>query len=167
MPKKRTKKDKKISKKTIRRKRRKTTKKRSGVKKPSAKEKTKQVESKMGVSKKADKEEKIVYAKARYIRMSARKARLVIDLVRNENALEAISKLYFVTKRAALPVRKTIESAMANAENNFDMDPKKLVIKKAVVEEAPTYKRGRAGSRGRYKRILKRNCHIIIGLVEE
>ncbi len=109
----------------------------------------------------------IIFAKAKNINMSPRKARLVIDLVRGKKATDAVAELKFVRKRAALPIRKTIESAIANAENNFEMDEDDLYIKEAFVDKAPTYKRGRAGSRGRYKKILKRNCHIIIGLVEK
>jgi large subunit ribosomal protein L22 len=109
---------------------------------------------------------KVVYAKAKYIGMSARKARLVVDLVRGKRALDAILELKFLRKKAALPIRKTIESAIANAENNFEMDKKSLIVKEAFIDEAPTFKRGRAGSRGRYKKILKRNCHITIGVME-
>lgn len=118
------------------------------------------------VLKKGD-EERIVYARGKYIQMSAQKTRLVVDLVRGEGAYDAIARLDFVNKRAALPVKKAIKSAVANAENNFEMEGKKLVIKEAFVDDAPIYKRWRAGSRGRYKKVLKRNCHITIGVSEE
>lgn len=117
--------------------------------------------------KKTKKQEKVVYARAKYIKGSAQKARLVIDLVRGKNALESMHKLDFINKRAAKPIKKTIKSAVANATHNFEMDKKRLKIVKAQVNEAPTFKRGRAGSRGRYKKILKRNCHIIIGVSEK
>jgi len=113
---------------------------------------------------KKDDKDKIVYAREKYIQMSARKARLIIDLVRGEDALEAVSKLVFVRKRGALIIKKVIESAIANAVNNFEMDKDKLIIAEAFVNDAPIFKRWRAGSRGRYKKILKRNCHIVIGL---
>jgi large subunit ribosomal protein L22 len=113
------------------------------------------------------KEKKIVYAKEKYIRGSARKARLVIDMVRGKKAQDVLVELDFVHKKAAIPVRKAIQSAIANAENNFEMNGDELVIEEAYVNEAPTYKRGRAGSRGRYKRLLKRNCHIVIGVIEK
>ncbi|KKQ35906.1 MAG: 50S ribosomal protein L22 [candidate division WS6 bacterium GW2011_GWA2_37_6] len=109
---------------------------------------------------------KIIYAKSKYIRTSAQKARLIINMVRGGNALYSVEMLNFVNKSAALPVRKTIESAIANAEFNHDMDKAKLVITEARVDEAPTFKRGRAVSKGRYHQILKRNCHIIIGVTE-
>ena len=108
----------------------------------------------------------VVYAKSKYVRTSAQKARLVVDMVRGENALYSVEMLNFVRKAAALPVRKTIESAIANAEFNHDLDKSKLKIVEAMVNEAPTLKRGRAVSKGRYHQILKRSCHIIIGVAE-
>jgi large subunit ribosomal protein L22 len=113
-----------------------------------------------------EEEKKIVYARAKYLKGSAQKARLVADLVRGMNAQEAIDKLRFVQKSASRLIQKAIESAMANASNNFEMDKKSLVIKEIYVDEAPTFRRGRAGSRGRYQKLLKRNCHIIVGLLE-
>lgn len=117
--------------------------------------------------KKDNVKDRVVFAKEKYINMSPRKARLVIDLVRGRNAIKAVNDLFFVRKRAALPIRKAIESAISNAVNNFEMDKKKLVISEAFIDKAPTYKRGRAGSRGRYKKILKRNCHITIGVIDK
>ena len=114
----------------------------------------------------AEKKQVLIFAHEKYIRTSAQKARLVIALVRNQNALSASERLRFVHKKAALFVRKAIESAIANAVNNFELDKKKLYIEKAFVDDAPIFKRGRAGSRGRYKKILKRNCHITIGVAE-
>jgi large subunit ribosomal protein L22 len=108
----------------------------------------------------------LVFAHEKYLRTSAQKARLIIALVKNQNALSASERLRFVHKKAALFVRKAVESAIANAVNNFELDKKKLYIEKAFVDDAPIFKRGRAGSRGRYKKILKRNCHITIGVAE-
>ncbi|MBD3363175.1 50S ribosomal protein L22 [Candidatus Dojkabacteria bacterium] len=108
-----------------------------------------------------------IYAVAKNVRIAPRKARLVVDLVRGENAEEASEKLKFVNKKAALHVRKVIDSAVANAINNFDKDAKNLFIKEARVDEGYTLKRGRAVSKGRYHRILKRNSHIVIGLTEK
>lgn len=109
---------------------------------------------------------RVVYAQEKYLRISARKARLVVDMIRGKPAWSVVSKLSFVRKKASLLVKKAVESAIANAVNNFEMDKKKLFIKEAFVNEAPTFKRGRAGSRGRYNPILKRNCHIIVGVCE-
>lgn len=117
-------------------------------------------------TKKSD-EKRIVYARSKYIQMSARKVRLVIDLIRDMNAIDALDKIQYVYKSASLPVRKAIKSAVSNAVNNFEMEEKNLVIVKAFVDDAPLFKRGRAGSRGRYKKILKRNCHITIGVQEK
>jgi large subunit ribosomal protein L22 len=111
--------------------------------------------------------DKQVTAKSKYIRGSAQKGRLVIDLIRGMRALDAVTLLKFTNKAAALPIRKCLESAIANAINNNDLDKSKLYIVEARVDEATTYKRGRAVARGRYHRILKRNCHIFIKLEEK
>ncbi len=105
-----------------------------------------------------------VYAKTKYVRMAPRKVRLVVNLIRDMNALESVELLKYVNKRASEPVRKTIESAIANAVNNYNLDKYKLHIIEARVDEAPTFKRGRAVSKGRYHKILKRNSHIIIAV---
>jgi large subunit ribosomal protein L22 len=135
----------------------------------SDKEKNEVKEEKTVTKKKitSNKDTKIVFAKAKYINMSARKVRLVVDLVRGKNALEAVHILDFINKRAALPVKKAINSAISNADNNFEFDKKSLIIAEAFVDDAPIFKRGRAGSRGRYQKLLKRNCHIIIGVAEK
>ncbi len=113
--------------------------------------------------------ENTVQAKSKYINITPRKARLVADMIRGERAEDAVVMLTYLNKKAALPVRKCLESAIANAENNNDMKKSELYILEARVDEAPTFKRGRAVSRGRYHRILKRNCHIVIkvGLLGE
>ena len=73
-------------------------------------------------------------------------------------------KLEFLNKGAALPVKKVLDSAIANAENNNDLDKKDLIIKEARVDEGFTMKRGKPVSKGRYHRIFRRNSHIVIGL---
>jgi len=110
---------------------------------------------------------KKIYAKSKYIRMSPQKVRLVVDMIRGENAQYAVEMLEFVNKAAALPVRKVIESAIANAEHNDEKEAESLIIVEARVDEAPIYKRGRAVSKGRYHKILKRNCHIIVAVQDE
>lgn len=109
----------------------------------------------------------VIKSTAKYIRMSPRKVRLVIDLIRDMNAAEALETLNFVNKAAAKPVYKTLKSAVSDAENNFDKDVEKLFVVEARVDEAPTLKRGRAVSRGRYHQILKRASHIVIGVAEK
>lgn len=130
------------------------------IKKPERQVKDKQHQDKK-------EEERVVYAKAKYVPGSPRKTRLVVDLVRGRKAEDALTELNYIKKRASGVVKKVIKSAISNAENNFEMDRKNLVIVEAYVDKAPTFKRGRAGSRGRYKKILKRNSSIVIGLVEK
>ena len=105
-----------------------------------------------------------MYAKSKYVGNTPRKTRLVAGLLKHKKALEAAEMLKFVDRAAALPVRKTLESAIANATFNKGWDKKLLVIEKVMVDEAPSFKRGRAVSRGRYRKILKRNSHITIAL---
>lgn len=100
----------------------------------------------------------------RQVRISSKKAALVADLVRNKKAEDAINILKFTTKKAAPLIRKVIESAMANAENNFKQDKNNLFIKEIVVTEGTTYKRGIHISRGRSHPILKRTAHISVSL---
>jgi large subunit ribosomal protein L22 len=107
---------------------------------------------------------KIVLAKSKYIDRTSRKVRLVVDLIRGKKALEALDIVKFSNKAAGEPVFKTVKSAIANASNNFGMDKKDLVIVQAFVDDAPVFKRGKAVSRGRYHQILRRNCHITIGV---
>ncbi len=110
--------------------------------------------------------DKMVYAKAKNQRISPRKARLIINLIKGENALEVSQKLPYINKKAAGIVKKVLDSAIANAKNNHDVvDLESMVISEARVDEGFTLKRGRPVSKGRYHRIFKRNSHITIGLV--
>jgi large subunit ribosomal protein L22 len=108
--------------------------------------------------------QKIVFAKNKYNLTSAQKARLVIALIRGKPVLEAIDILRFTNKAVSKDVLKTLNSAVANCVHNNQWNKKDLMVQYAVANEAPTYKRGRPTARGRYHQILKRNCHIIIGL---
>ena len=99
--------------------------------------------------------------------VSAQKVRLVIDLVRGRRAIEAMDTLKFVNKAAAHPVRKLLESAVANAEENFGIDRNNLTIHKITADEAPTRKWRRFGARGRFKPILKRASHVTVILREQ
>jgi large subunit ribosomal protein L22 len=107
-----------------------------------------------------------VRAVAKYIRMSPRKVRLVVDLVRGMDVDEALDTLRFTPKAAAKPVAKVIRSAVANAEENYGLAREDLYISHIVADEAPTLKRGRFGARGRLKPILKRSSHITVVLSE-
>ncbi len=105
-----------------------------------------------------------VRAKASYIRMSPRKVKLIVDLVRGMAAGQALTMLSFFTKAAARPVAKVIRSAMANAEENYGLSPDELYVARIYADEGPTLKRGRPGPRGRFKPILKRSTHITVVL---
>lgn len=97
---------------------------------------------------------------AKTIRLSAQKGRLVADQVRGLNVAKALELLQFSDKKAALPIRKVLESAIANAEHNEGADVDDLRIESIFVDEGPTLKRWRARAKGRGAKILKRTSHI-------
>ncbi len=102
-------------------------------------------------------------AEARYIRISAQKARLVVDLIRGLNAGEAISLLRGTNKRISPVVEKVLRSAIANAENrSSDVDVDELVVTEAYVNEGPRQKRLRPAPMGRAYRYQRRTAHIAI-----
>src|SRR3954454_4297957 len=107
-------------------------------------------------------ERELISAQARYVRASARKARLVLEHIRGISAAEAQAILQFQTRAVAKDAGKVLKSAVANAENNFGHDPDDLVVVVAYADEGPTLKRWRARARGRVNRIRKRTCHITI-----
>jgi large subunit ribosomal protein L22 len=109
-------------------------------------------------------ERETVRAQARYVRCSARKARLVLEHIRGKPAVEARSILAFQTRAAARDAGKVLASAIANAENNSGHDEDDLIVWAAYADEGPTLKRWRARARGRVNRIKKRTCHITITL---
>ena len=92
---------------------------------------------------------------ARYIRVSPRKARLLIDAIRGKDVDEALRIVQLSTKKAARPIRKTLESAIANAENNHQLDVDRLYVAEATVGKSMVMKRIRPRARGRVGRILK------------
>jgi large subunit ribosomal protein L22 len=101
-------------------------------------------------------------AVARHVRLSATKARRVVNLVRGLPAKEALTVLQFAPQAASEPVYKVLASAIANAENNDRLDPDALLVSAAYVDEGPTLKRFRPRAQGRAYRIRKRTCHITI-----
>ncbi len=103
-------------------------------------------------------------ATAKYIRVSARKARLIADLIRGSAVPDAQAILAFCTRDAAVPVRKVLESAMANADHNVGLNVRDLYVTRATVDEGPTMKRFQPRAMGRAGKINKRTCHITIGL---
>src|SRR3989304_10234152 len=107
-----------------------------------------------------------IHAQMRFLPLSAQKVRLVMDLVRGKSANDALEILRFVNKRGAMPVRKLVASAVANAEENFGVSRDDLYVAKIVADEAPTRKWRRFGARGRFKPILRRNSHVTVVLRE-
>ena len=107
-------------------------------------------------------EVRTAFARATHVRVSPTKARRVIDLIRDMPAQEALARLKFQPQAAAEPVAKVLASAVANAENNFSLDPQTLVVSRAYVDEGPTMKRFRPRAQGRAYRIRKRTSHITI-----
>jgi len=107
-----------------------------------------------------------VSAKLRGARISAQKARLVADEVRGKPVGEALNLLEFSKKKAAHLVRKLLNSAIANAENNEGADVDELRVSTISVDEGPTTKRMRARAKGRGDRILKRTCHITVKVAD-
>ncbi len=101
-------------------------------------------------------------AKARFVRVSASKARRVIDLVRGKSVEEALDILRWAPQAASEPVAKVIASAAANAQNNEGLDPTTLVVATVFADEGPTAKRIRPRAQGRAYRIRKRTSHITV-----
>ncbi|MCP4044087.1 MAG: 50S ribosomal protein L22 [Gammaproteobacteria bacterium] len=103
-----------------------------------------------------------VAAVMRYAHLSAQKGRLVADQIRGKPVEEAVDQLTFSTKKAALLIRKVLESAIANAEHNEGADVDELKVSAIYVDQGPTLKRMRARAKGRGTRILKRTSHITV-----
>ncbi len=115
-----------------------------------------------------EQERQIVRAQAKWVHSSARKARLVTDLIRGRSVPEARTILAFSSRAVAKDVEKVLRSAVANAESRPDLHwtGDDLVIAAAYADEGPTLKRWRARARGRVARIRKRTCHITIELAQ-
>ncbi|MCM2677683.1 50S ribosomal protein L22 [Alkalihalobacillus sp. NPDC078783] len=106
-------------------------------------------------------------AVAKQIRIAPRKVRLVIDLIRGKNVGEAVAILRHTPKAASPVVEKLLNSAIANAEHNYEMEPNNLVISEAFVDEGVTLKRFRPRAMGRASKINKRSSHITIVVTEK
>lgn len=98
--------------------------------------------------------------------ISAQKARLVADQIRNMPADKALNILKFSTKKAAYLVKKLLESAIYNAENNASLNIDNLLVSTIYVDEGPSSKRTQPRAKGRANRILKRTCHITVKVKE-
>ena len=101
-----------------------------------------------------------VIAKAKYVRRTPRKARLVADAVTGMKVAEALAYLEFSPKHAARDVAKAIKSAAANAEHNFNLNRDDLVLKQLLIDEGPTFRRRRPVSRSMAHEYFHRTCHI-------
>ena len=107
-----------------------------------------------------------VRAQAKWVRMSPRKARLVLDHIRGRSVPEARTILAFTPRAAATELEKVLRSAVANAEANHGLDGDELLVQAAYADEGPTLKRWRPRARGRANRIRKRTCHVTLVLAE-
>lgn len=102
----------------------------------------------------------------KYIRMSPRKVRLVVDLVRGKGVDEAMGLLKMTPRQGARAVEKAINTAASNATQNYGLVREDLFISTIHADEGPTLKRMKAGARGRYKPILKRSAHLTVSVAE-
>ena len=107
-----------------------------------------------------------VRAQAKWVRTSARKARVVLDHIRGRSVPEARTILAFTQRAAATDIEKVLRSAVANAEANHGLDGDELVVEAAYADEGPTLKRWKPRARGRVNRIRKRTCHVTLILSE-
>lgn len=108
-----------------------------------------------------------VKAIAKYIRMSPRKVRRVLDQIRGRTYREALIMLEFMPYRACEPILKTLRSAVANAEHNNGYDPAQLFISNAYADQGPKLKRYRPRAQGRAYQIQKPTCHITIAVAPQ
>ncbi len=106
-------------------------------------------------------------ARVQYVRISPRKVKVVLDLIRKKPVAVAAAILKNTPKAASLPVYKLVRSAAANAENNFGLDPEKLYVSECFVCPGPTLKRMMPRAKGSGDRILKRTSHITVVVKEK
>jgi len=106
-------------------------------------------------------------AKAKYLRLSSRKGKLISDMIRGKPVEEALNILRFTPKKAAREIEKVVKSAVANADQDPAMNVDNLVVKRIFVDQGPTMRRFMARAMGRASRIRKRTCHVTVILDEE
>lgn len=104
---------------------------------------------------------------AKYIRISPRKVREVVDLIRGKDLREALAILKYTPRRASMPVAKVVQSAAANAEHNYEMDKESLYVAECFVDQGPIIKRFQARAMGRADLLRKRTSHITVVLKEK
>ena len=103
-----------------------------------------------------------VLAKAKFVRLSTKKARPVVDLIRGKNAVEAAATLKYMPVRAAKEILTVVNAAIANAENNFNLDKDALIISQIMVDGGPALKRMRFTGRSRISPLRKPTAHITV-----
>jgi len=108
-----------------------------------------------------------IKASARFQRTSPLKVRKIVGAVKNKTVEDGLNMLRFMPQKAARLVEKTMRSAVANAENNYDLDVDDLVVRNITADKGPMLKRFRARARGRGTRILKRTAHITVILTDK
>lgn len=106
-------------------------------------------------------------AVAKYIRISPRKARQVVDLIRGKSVKEAIAILKFTPQRAATAIEKVVKSAAANAEHNYEMDKDALFVSQVYIDQGPTLKRFKPRAMGRADMMRRRTSHITVVVSEK
>ena len=106
-------------------------------------------------------------AVAKYVRIAPRKVRVVMDLIRGKSVADAFAILKFTPKVGAEAIEKVLKSAVANAENNFDMNVDNLYVSSCFVDQGPTMERIHPRSRGQAFKILKRSSHITVAVEEK
>ncbi len=109
---------------------------------------------------------KEVKAVAKFVRIAPRKVRIVMNLIRGKDVADAFAILKFTPKRGSKFIEKVLRSAVANAENNFEMDTEKLYVSTCFVDQGPTMKRIHPRSRGQAFSILKHTSHITVMVSE-
>ena len=109
-------------------------------------------------------ENNTVKAQGKYIRQSPYKMRLVLNLIRGLKVQDALNVLTFTKRKAAIEIKQVLESALASAEANYNLNVSDLYISKAIANEGPTLKRFRPRARGRAGKINKRTSHLLIEL---
>jgi len=109
-------------------------------------------------------EKTTVKAQGKYIRQSPYKMRLVLNLIRGLQVQDALNVLTFTKRKASVEIKQVLESAIANAEANYNLNASELFVSKAIADEGPTLKRFRPRARGRAGRINKRTSHLLIEL---
>ena len=108
-----------------------------------------------------------VRAVGRFLRVSPRKARAVVDLIRGRTYREALTILRLTPRRACEDIEKIVRSAGANAQNNFSLDPEDMIVAEVYVDEGATLKRIRPRARGMASRLRKRTSHVTVVLREQ